>query len=207
MKFSNAKSIDKNVLKNELIVCLQPVIGKLKSRGIHLGVSMNKRDIVTQLSNILGDGSELERRSRKPQKSKKVETLRMSCKKVVQQYSKLVLNSIYAEVIYAQRLEEFYNSSPYGATINIVDQDIYNGQKWYSKPEFNSVVGHYMFLVLDSYHQICGARRLVCQNGIPSAGVKKEAFHKIAKDAKDNGCGLNMAMAIDLIDKQICRCP
>jgi hypothetical protein len=198
-KFCDAKSIDKHFTKAELIACIQPVAGKLKSNGITCRNSLPKRDLVSLLSKLLGDGSQIQQP--KP-KIKKVETLQLTCKKVVQKFPKLLLNSIYAENIFAEKLEQFYHSSPFGAVVNIQNQDHYNSRVWYSKPELNSILGHYLFLVLDSYHQICGARRLVCQTGIPAAGISREAFHKIARESNNNKCGLNMAMTIDLIDKQ-----
>jgi hypothetical protein len=65
----------------------------------------------------------------------------------------------------------------------------------------HAVLDNYIFLVLDSYHQICGARGLLCQNGIPAA-IRKDSVHRVARESNINRCELNIAMAVDLIDKQ-----
>lgn len=71
-KFCDAKSIDKHFTKAELIACIQPVAGKLKSNGITCRNSLPKRDLVSLLSKLLGDGPQIQQP--KP-KNKKVETL------------------------------------------------------------------------------------------------------------------------------------
>lgn len=63
-------------------------------------------------------------------------------------------------------------------------------------------VQYYVFMILDTYHQLCGLRRLVCQKYIPSRGIKRSAFVKIAEENETNRCGLSPAMVNDLIDKQ-----
>lgn len=73
---------------------------------------------------------------------------------------------------------------------------------WYFMPEFNRCTGNYVFMIFDTYHQLCGLRRLVGQKGIPSRGIKRSAFVKIAEENETNGCGLSPAMVNDLIDKQ-----
>jgi hypothetical protein len=57
-------------------------------------------------------------------------------------------------------------------------------------------------MILDAYHQLCGLRRLFCANGIPDAGISNIPIHKVAEDSEHNGCGLNVALVKDLIDKQ-----
>lgn len=52
-------------------------------------------------------------------------------------------------------------------------------------------------MILDSYHQVCGTKRLVCQTGIPSRGIHRSAFVKIAQNSDQNGVMVN-----NLIDKQ-----
>lgn len=198
-KFQNANSIDKSFTKAELVLCMQPVVGKLKSKGVTCKSSLPKHELVSVMSKCLGDGTVFHN---KKYKKKNPESLKSMCKKSIHKMPKLVLNSFYAENIYAEKLEDWYSSSPFGAHVNIQNQNSIKNKMWYSKPEFNSTLGHYLFLILDSYHQLCGARRLVCQNGIPAAGIKKEAFHSITKDSNKNKCGLNIAMAVDLIDKQ-----
>ena len=85
--------------------------------------------------------------------------------------------------------------------MNVQNQPGVKHLSWYSRPVYNAVLDNYIFLVLDSYHQICGARGLLCQNGIPAA-IRKDSVHRVARESNINRCGLNIAMAVDLIDKQ-----
>ena len=66
----------------------------------------------------------------------------------------------------------------------------------------NDEVDHYVFMILDAYHQICGLRRLVCSNGIPAADIRSSCLLKMAEESEHNGCGLTIAHVRDLIDKQ-----
>lgn len=97
-------------------------------------------------------------------------------------------------------MEEWYFKNPFGTNVNV--EGITNSIDWYSMPEYNYTTGNYLFMVLDSYHQLCGLRRLVCQTGMPSRGIFRNAFVKIAEESTTNRCGLNVAMVNDLIDKQ-----
>jgi hypothetical protein len=90
--------------------------------------------------------------------------------------------------------------NPFGKVICV--DGIPNSRDWYSMPEYNSRTGNYLFMILDTYHQLCGLRRLVCQNGIPFRGVDRAAFVKVAEESELNGCGLSPAMVNDLVDKQ-----
>ena len=197
-KFKNACTIEKCFTKAELAACIEPVLGKLKSSGFKCSKSRPKHELVSLLSECLGDGS----KSIKKVKKMQVPTLRALTRKSVQHLSKDILNSVYAEHIFPDKLSELYYASLFGSTIKMNQQEDILYPMWYPMPEFNEVVDHYLFFILDSYHQLCEARRLICQNGIPAAGIKKENIHRVAKESGQNGCKLNVAIAIDLIDKQ-----
>jgi hypothetical protein len=66
--------------------------------------------------------------------------------------------------------------------VNVQNQPGVKHLSWYSRPEYNAVLDNYLFLVIDSYHQLCGARRLLCQNGIPAAGIRKDNIHRVAME-------------------------
>jgi hypothetical protein len=137
-------------------------------------------------------------------------------KTVVSKLLKDILSALYAENIFSEQINSWIYKNPFGKEINIEGLS-YEGQ-WYSMSEYNCKTGNYLhvFTILDTYHQLCGLRRLVCQTGIPSRGIHREAFVKVAEDNENNQCGLNLVMVNDLIDKQsvafarehsIQRCP
>jgi DNA repair ATPase RecN len=57
MKFKDANSINKNFTKADLVVCMQPIDGKLKAVGVKCGSSLPKPDLVTIMSKYLGVGT------------------------------------------------------------------------------------------------------------------------------------------------------
>ena len=196
--FSCAENIDKHFTKNDLYDAIAPVREKLACHGVKAGASTTKRTLVTKLSGILGDGSIMPEVTRKGRKSPK--SLCALSKAVVSKLPKDILSALYAENTFPEQLDNWIYHNPFGKSVNIEGLP-YDG-KWYSMPEYNCQTGNYLFMILDTYHQLCGLRRLVCQNGIPARGIKREAFVKIAEDSENNQCGLNQAMVNDLIDKQ-----
>ena len=158
-KLTSAKEIDKNFTKAELIQMLQPVLGKIKSSGRKCNVSSPKYVLVNLLSDMLGDGSEIQK-AKKERKLWNPQSLRNIAKKSVQQIPKSTLNCVYAEHIFPQKLKDWNRASPFGKTIEINNVDCLSRQ-WYSQPEYNDQLGNYLFVVLDAYHQLCGLRRAV----------------------------------------------
>lgn len=199
-KMENACEINKNFLAYELQLCLKPTMGKLKSSGFKVKKSDTKHSHVNLFSQILGDKSELPSRSSK--KIHKVQSLRSWCKNSLQKIPKEKLNIVLAENLFPQKLEQWYKSCPYGKTIEIEGTSSVNRKQWYSYPEMNESLGFYVFMILDAYHQLCGLRRLLCASGIPEAGISNKPIHKVAEESEFNGCGLNVALVKDLIDKQ-----
>ncbi|KAL5011712.1 hypothetical protein ScPMuIL_010263 [Solemya velum] len=201
--FTNAESINKSFTKDELVSATKPVLQRLNSHNegqdFNLKLSENKHKIVTKLSKILGDGSVQKEPVRK--KSKNPPALSIIAKGVIAKLSKEILCSLYASYLFPHKQKQWYENNPFGEIINITGLPT-QSTRWYSMPEFNDYIGNYLFMVLDSYHQLCGLRRLVCQHGIPLKGVRREAFVKVAMESETNGCQLSLAMVNDLIDKQ-----
>ena len=199
--FVNASTINKSFTKEELVTATKPVLGKLNALNeeLHIRLSENKHQIVTKLSKALGDGSIQDAPARKTKRSPP--SLNSLATSSLRKLPKEILTALYAEDVFPSRRREWYANSPFGEDVNIKGLGV-TDDKWYSMPEFNSLTGNYVFMILDSYHQLCGARRLVCQNGIPLKGVRREAFVKVAMESEANGCQLSPAMVIDLIDKQ-----
>lgn len=196
--FSSADKMNQAFTKNDLIDASTPVLEKLASRGINIRVSNTKRDLVAKLSGVLGDGFILPGVSRKHKKSPR--PLCCLTKAVVSKFPKDILVALLAENAFPERADSWRDNNPFGRKVNIEGLE-YDGE-WYSMPEYNSKIDNYLFMVLDSYHQLCGLRRLICQNGIPARNIHRSAFVKIAEECETNQCGLSTAMVCDLIDKQ-----
>ena len=199
-KLCSAIQIDKSFLAREIQICLKPVIGKIKSKGVKIQLGNPKYQLVNTLSAIVGDGTTKEIKSRK--KSQKVKTLKFLAKQAVQKISKDHLNVVVSESIFPDELSKWYASSPYGRAVIIEDVDTTSQKNWYSRPEFNPPQDNYVFMILDAYHQMCGLRRLVCANGIPAANVSRKGWQKVAEESESNHSGLNRALVNDLIDRQ-----
>ena len=199
-KLTSANMIDKSFTLRDIQICLKPIIGKLKSKEIKVQLSGPKCLIVNTLSNLLGDGTTKEIRCKAT--AEKVKTLKTLSKQAVMKISKDHLNVIVAENIFPQELSQWYNMSPFGKKLNIKDVDTTDQKYWYSRPEFNAPLDYYIFMILDAYHQICGLRRLVCANGIPSASISRKGWQQVAEESESNGSGLNRSLVNDLIDRQ-----
>ena len=199
-KIISAKEIDTNFTKAELVSMLQPVIGKIKASGRKCNVSSPKYALVNLLSDILGDGSEIQK-AKKERKRWSPLSLRNIAKKAVQQIPKATLNCVYAEHIFPERLKDWNSDSPFGKTIELDNVDCLSPQ-WYSMPEFNDQLGNYLFVILDAYHQLCGLRRAVCSSGMKAANISNKPFLTVAEASETNVCGLNIALVRDLVDKQ-----
>ncbi len=70
-------------------------------------------------------------------------------------------------------------------------------QEWFSYPEYSQKRKQLEPRCWDGTHLMTNLRTRVCENGLGE--IKKEAWHQVAKTRKNP---LNVAMAVDLIDKQ-----
>lgn len=200
-KMRDALTIDQCFLAYELQICLKPVIGKLKCKGVNVRLSSTKHVLVNILSSILGDGSTKQCKNKNERKGN-IKTLKVLAKQAVQKISKEHLNVIIAENIFPFEISKWFQMSPFGTEIQIEGVDTTQQKCWYSRPDFNAPLEYYIFMILDAYHQICGLRRLVCSNGIPAAGITHKCWHKVAEKSEFNQCGLNTALVKDMIDRQ-----
>ena len=198
--FSSAEIMNKSFLAKELSVCVKQITAKIQAHGIKLNISSTKSVTVNTLSKVVGDGSTI---TPKRNRQTKVTTLKSLAREKLKKMKKEYLNIIFAENIFPERLNEWYNNNPFGRHINIADLDSSHLRSWYSCPEFQNDVGYYIFMILDAYHQICGARRVFCLKGMPAAGVNNTYVHKIATESEFNGCGLRTAMVSEpMLDRQ-----
>ena len=199
-KFSDAKTIKQSFYGYELQMCLRPFIGKMKSHGTKIGLSSSKHMLVNAFSNAVGDGSTIQPVIRVRRTVTPLSTLARTALRNLPKD----LNLIIAENNFPILLHEWYAQHPLGTYIDIESVDCSGQPSWYSRPKKKDEVDHYMFMILDAYHQICGVRRLVCSNGIPAADFRSSCLLKVAEESEHNGCGcgLTIAHVRDLIDKQ-----
>jgi hypothetical protein len=109
--FASAAEIDKHFTKQELIDALEPVVGKLASKGIKITASQTKRMVIGKLSAVLGDGSALPEPRKKARRNPK--SLRVQTRNCVHKLPKDILCALYAEYIYAKRYESWtYEGCP-----------------------------------------------------------------------------------------------
>ena len=69
----------------------------------------------------------------------------------------------------------------------------------YSQPEFNQKLDSFLFNVLDSHHILTNARSKCCSSGMIKAGIRREAWLRVAQENKTK---LNLSMVENLIDRQ-----
>ena len=197
---TSAEQINKTFTKAQIIIFMQPISGLLKSNGIKWQTSSLKSDLVNIVSDVMGNGSSIQKKERRKQRQPK--SLKVLSREAVQKLSKNVLNCVYAQFIFPEEFKKWQNKSVFGPEIVIEGVAKIEPNEWYSMPEFNGTLSGYLFVILDAYHQICGLRRLFCGPGIPRAGIESKFIKAVAENSKDNKCGLNASLVNDLLDKQ-----
>lgn len=148
--FVNATQINGYFTKAELITAIKPVLGKLNAfdENVYIRLPENKHQIVTKLSKLLGDGSELKAPTKMTRKLS--QSLSALTKQVVRKIPENILCAVCATHIFPIKLKAWYESNPFGEIVNIDVQG-----SWYAMPECRSCAGHYIFMILDSYRQLC----------------------------------------------------
>ncbi|XP_060589874.1 uncharacterized protein LOC132745056 [Ruditapes philippinarum] len=196
------RMIESSFTKNELLVCLATVSTKLKESNIHFAVSWLKKKLVGFTYNLnVGNFEHFSSQNMKKKKSSpKVDKLSKLCTKIVRKMSKQTLSSIYAEHIYADRLLEWQNHSPFARETHI--DGIEYSVSWYSMPEYVPNTLTYLFDFLDSHHLFVNARVKCCGSGMQECGISRKAWVSVAENMRTNKSGLNIALVDDLVDKQ-----
>ena len=200
LKLKSAESIHKSFTKTQIVALISPISCVLNSQGIKCNKSQTKYTLTNILSDIFGDGSRLHQLPTK--KMKNPSSLKCLTRKAVQKLPKIILNCVYAQYNFSKALERWQNDSPFRSVIQVESFKDLKYTNWYSKPEFIDVIGSYIFVILDAYHQICGLRRGFCDPGMPKAGVSSKSVHMVAENSAWNGSGLSIALVRDMIDKQ-----
>ena len=194
-KCRSAKCIDRNLTKQEIIVCLD-VISTVPGK-VSYSKRWEKSQLVNVLSNVLGDKSQIPSR-----RCLKVLSLKVLCQKRVRQFPKHILNVVYAEHIFPDRLEEWKNGATFSDTVRI--SGLNKPEAWYCQPEYIQDLGISMFALIDVEHILVNTRVKVCSTGMPAAGIKRDAWVRVARENRTNKTGLSTALVEDLVDKQRC---
>ena len=102
-----------------------------------------------------------------------VKSLIKLCQPVIASIPKSLLNAIYAEHTFPDKLAEWKQENPFMDHSNIegIEQPII----WYSMQEYIPSRFMCQFTILDPHHLFTNARTKFCSSGIPERGFQKEA--------------------------------
>lgn len=197
--FQSASSIEKAFTLVDIRILLEPVIGYLKGNRVKINKSWNKRQLVNVLSRVCGDGSQIPVAVPPREKTVEIVDLVVTGTEILKSLPKVMLNNIYAGLIWEEEVAAWKSKAPFkdGIIIAGIEQQM----KWYSQPEWIDEIKEYHFFILDAHHQLTNARYKVCSTGMPKAGISKHAWHKIAASPKNN-TGLSRPMVEDIVDRQ-----
>ena len=192
--FQTIDTLNRSFNKKEIQICIRCISAKLKENEIKHGLSWPKYKI-TQFT--LQTGVRPFEKAKELRGRLSVKSLRKLCQSVVTSLPKSILNAIYAEHIFPDKLAEWNQENPFidNSIIEGIEQPI----TWYSRPEYIPSRFMYQFTVLDPHHLFTNARAKCCSSGIPDRGLQKEAWIRETKGGK---AGLNIALVEDLVDRQ-----
>ena len=197
LKCATAKDINRAFTKHALLTCYTAVENTLRNECIQFARSWQKYKLVNLWSELFGDGSKID-----SGKIRRLNTLKRMCQDVVRKFPKDILNVVYAEYIFPQKLKEWRGDALIADDVKI------NGCNepgaWYCQPEHMPEFNMYLFSLLDAEHILVNARAKVCSTGIPEAGISRQAWVQVARENADNKTGLSTALVEDLVDRQRC---
>ena len=180
---STSESISKFFICSELSI----LIGHFLSNGV-TKKSWKKKDIlVNELFEILGLASSKVTCVRK--KTTTPKSLRNLCKAVIStKFPKDYLNVIFAYNLFPKKLR-VWNASSAEKRLVKVGENI-QPTSWYSHPiqTTNSI----LFPILDSEHLLVNMRVKCCSTGIKEAGLSRDAWLNVAKNARTTKQALHL---------------
>ena len=186
------ENIEHSFYKTELQVCLRSFSDHLQKNQIHFAVSWNKSKLVDFFYNFLHQPEKLV-----PQRRRyRMLSLKTLCLTAISKISKEILNVVQAEHTYPLQEEKWRQDMVFTNPTHI--QGLNTDIIWYSKPEYIEQRFTHLFCLLDCHHLLTNARAKCCSSGIPSAGIDKNAWIKVAQE---DGC-ISRALVEDLVDKQ-----
>lgn len=166
---TNAESIAKNFIVSELKSIVK--LAGRKYRG------NDKTSLTNQVSELFADGSSLALPIRSPG------SLRSLAKTVLKKSRKAVTNVLYATNIYEEERELYEARAHFKsdqAWVVSADDEVFTIPYWYAQPD--EIGGQLLVYVTDPHHLFVNNRSRVCEHGMWGMSVKKDAWHKVAKN-------------------------
>ena len=192
---TSAQVIMNKFTRDELLICLRSVSKTLKSAGVEHTMSMPKYILANIFAKVFGDDSFVSSgRKRSPS------TLRG----ILKDFFTRKMLKVGLDVIVASNTFHMHDLPDWRRKALFRDGTIVGDAPyvWYSQPEYVPDLHEYVYTCLDCHHLFVNARCTVCARGIPGYQISNEAWLHVARECKTNRTGLNLAMVVDLIDRQ-----
>ncbi|VDI68808.1 Hypothetical predicted protein [Mytilus galloprovincialis] len=158
---------------------------------------MKKAELINAFTITFGDGYIITEK----QTIKQPKKLKCIAKAYIQsKLPKQFLNASLACYRYPTELHKWNNSSAFSLECKVAGTQC--PPFWYSQQKFLQEESSYILEFLDPEHLLTNMRTKICSTGIPQAGIKADAWVEVAKNGKENGSNLSLAMVQDLLDKQ-----
>ena len=183
-------------MKREIQTCLRVIAPKLKRKQIQYAVSWPKYKII-DLFNVVVNKRQVTMKIVKRIIRKTPKSLKKLCQHAVSSLPKTVLNIIYAEYIFPERLQEWRSSNPFVDNLRI--SGVHQSIIWYCKPEYIAERFMQQFAFIDPHHLLTNARVKCCKTGIAERKLYKAAWIRVARHSNTT---LNIALVENLVDRQ-----
>ena len=185
---SCAQSIDEHFT----LASLKEIIKVFRSEGYKIEKGLRqKKDYVTQVSKILGDGSHCET-------SKRVNISQSnSLSNKLSKIKKAELNKIMSVVLWPIEIQKWFSSGlvPQGIPL----EPLKINMQWFTQPKVSEHNQKECFTIIDPTHILTNTRCHIARNGYLDLNIKRDAWVRVAKE---QSTALNIAMVEDVIDPQ-----
>ena len=187
-----------NIIKNSMTLeDLRTIVKALKSEPILTGCDLKllhyKADYVNLLSQLFGDKSTIESKSPQSQTKKQLKHILES------RLKKHALNVVLCTLLWPRKISDWYKKGFFPNKTEILGTD--QTVTWLTQPERDQD-GQPVFTLLDFHHLLTNTRCHIGRSGYPSAGIRRDAWVKVAEEERTNHTGLNLAFVEDGIDPQ-----
>ena len=154
-----------------------------------------KANYINYFSLIYGQGQTVPVKS-KPATKKSPPPLKLLIKR---QLGKSTLAAIYCHMKWCEIKDYFYKTSIFPSQFQV--EGFTETFEWTTTVDVDDD-GKPLVRLLDFHHLPTNTRSHCCRSGYVNSGIKKEAWHRVALDEKQNKTGLNAAFVEDLVDIQ-----
>jgi hypothetical protein len=156
--------------------------------------SWTKVKIANTLSQLLGDGSQVDKTKKqsatyaksantKPKKKTPIAltSLKTAAFAVLAKFPKDALNAIYAVYNFIKEEDAWEKKCPFGPLMAV--QGVEEKRQWFSYPEKHGEMQRPVVKTLDGHHLLVNLRTKICKDGVN--GIRKEAWHSVADHANE----------------------